>query len=92
LLPSTKPPASIGSRIFVYSAKTVVRTVHGNSKYFDVKFGMHQYSALSPLLYVIVMEALSREFRVTCTLPWELLYVDDLVVIIETEDDLNKKA
>jgi len=28
-------------------------------------------SALSPLLFVMVMEALSREFRVA--LPWELL-------------------
>jgi len=50
---------------------------------------MHQGSALSPLLFVIVMEALSREFRVT--LPWELLYVDDLVVIAENEDNLIKK-
>jgi len=43
-------------------------------------------SSLSPLLFAIVMEALSREFRVA--LPWELLYRDDLVVIAETEDDL----
>ena len=42
-------------------AKTVVRTVYGNSKSFEVKEGMHQGSALSPLLFVIVMEAISRE-------------------------------
>jgi len=29
------------------------------------------------------------EFRVV--LPWELLYINDLVVIAETEDDLIKK-
>jgi len=50
---------------------------------------MHQGSALSPLLYVIVMEALRREFRVA--LPWELLYADDLAVQAETEDDLIKR-
>jgi len=50
---------------------------------------MHQGSALSRLLFVMVMEALSREFRVA--LPWELLYADDLVVIDETEDDLIKR-
>jgi len=30
-------------------AKTVVRTVYGNSNGFEVKVGMHQGSALSPL-------------------------------------------
>ena len=67
-------------------AKTVVRTVYGNSKSFDVKVGMHQSSALSPLLFVTVMEAISREFRVA--LPRELLYADDLAVIAETEEEL----
>jgi len=71
------------------SAKTVVRTVYGNSKGFEVKVGMHQGSALRPLLFVIVMEALSREFRVA--LPWELLYADDLAVIAETEEELIKR-
>jgi len=41
------------------------------------------------LLFVIVMEALSREFRVA--LPYELLSADDLIVIAETEDDLIKR-
>jgi len=45
-------------------AKTVVRTVYSNSSGFEVKVGMHQGSALSPLLFVIVMEAISREFRI----------------------------
>ena len=36
-------------------AKTVVRTVYGNSSGFEVKVGMHQGSALSPLLFVIVI-------------------------------------
>jgi len=71
------------------SARTVVRTVCGNSIDFEVKVGMRQGSALSPLLFVIVMEALSREFRVA--LPWEFLYANDLVVIAETEDDLSKR-
>jgi len=64
-------------------AKTVVKTVYGNSSGFEVNVGMHQGSALSPLLFVIVMEAISREFRVA--LPWELLYADDLVMIAKTE-------
>jgi len=66
-------------------AKTVVRTVYGNSSCFEVNVGMHQGSALSPLLFVIVMEAIFTEFRVA--LPWELLYADNLVAVAETEED-----
>ena len=39
-------------------AKIVVRTVYVNSKGFEVKVGMHQGSTLSPLLFVVVMEAM----------------------------------
>jgi len=35
------------------------------------------------------MEAISSEFRVA--LPWELLYVDDLAVIADTEEELIKR-
>jgi len=70
-------------------AKTVDRTVYGNSKGFEVKVGMHQRSGLSPQLFAIVMEAISRKFRVA--LPWELLYADDLAVIAETEEELIKR-
>jgi len=68
---------------------TFARTVYGNSNAFEIKVGMHRDSALSPLLFVVVIEALSIEFRVT--LPWELLYADDLVAIAKTEDDLIKR-
>jgi len=70
-------------------AKTVVETVYGNSKGFEVKVGMHQGSASSSLLFLIVTEAISREFMVA--LPWQLLYADDLEVIAETEDELIKR-
>ena len=42
-----------------------------------------------PLLFIIVLEALSREFREG--LPTELLYADDLVLVAETEELLMEK-
>ena len=51
---------SISSHVYVYWCKTIVRTVYGNSNSngFEVKISMQQGSALSPLLFVIVMEAI----------------------------------
>jgi len=70
-------------------AKTSVRNKQGESKEFEVKVGVHQGSVLSPLLFSIVLEALSREFREG--LPWELLYADDLALMAETKDQLVEK-
>ena len=46
------------------------------SEEFGVGVGVHQGSVLSPLLFILVLEALSHEFRTG--VPWELLYADDL--------------
>ena len=51
----------------------------GFSKEFEVKFRVHQGSILSPLFFIVVLEALSREVRVG--VPWEDLYADDIVLI-----------
>ena len=46
--------------------------------------GVHQGSVLSPLLFIIVLEALSREFRSGRM----LLYADDLIVSAECMEEL----
>ena len=43
-----------------------VRVGNGYSEEFDVAVGVHHGSVLSPLLFIIVLEALSREFRTGC--------------------------
>ena len=40
------------------------------SQEFGIEVGVHQGSVLSPLLFILVLEALSREFRTG--VPWEL--------------------
>ena len=48
-----------------------------------------QGSVLSPLLFIIVLEALSMEFRTGC--PWELLYADDLVIVSDDLADIQQR-
>ena len=72
-----------------HNTKSRVRVNNTFTDEFGVKVGVHQGSVLSPLLFIIVLKALSCEFR-TGT-PWELLYADDLVIVAETEEDLRRK-
>ena len=64
------------------NARCRVCVGQGFSQEFEVKFGIHQGSVLSPLLFIIVLEALSREFQ--AGVPWEDLYADDLVIIADS--------
>ena len=70
-------------------ARTAVRVGNGLSEDFEVKVGVHQGAVLSPLLFIIVMQAITK--HVATGLPWELLYADDLVVVAENEDELRMK-
>ena len=64
------------------NAGSHVRVGEGYSEEFEVKVGVHQGSVLSPLLFIIVLEALSNQF---CSrVPRENLYADDLVIIAES--------
>ena len=53
------------------NAQTVVRTSHGETDPFKIKVGLHQGSALSPFLFVMVLDTKNE----TCRrgIPWELL-------------------
>ena len=55
-----------------------------------MKVGLHQGSALSPLPFAIVMEALTQDVRLG--LPRELLYADYLVLITERIEELKQKV
>ena len=48
------------------NARSSVRVNGQYSSEFNVGVGVHQGSVLSPLLFIMVMEALSREFRTGC--------------------------
>ena len=59
-----------------------VRLNGRESKTLIVKVGAYQGLVLSPLLFNIVLEALSKKFKEGLLM--ELLYADDLVLIAET--------
>ena len=67
-----------------------VRVGDGYSEDFGVGAALLQGSALSPLLFIIVLEALSREFRTGC--PLELLYTDVLMISAESMEELLVKV
>ena len=67
------------------NARSRVRVNGLYSEEFNVGVGVHQGSVLSPLLFILVLEALSRNFRTGA--PWELLYADDLVIIADSQEE-----
>ena len=63
-------------KVMYDGANSRIRVNSCFSERFEVTVGLHQGSVLSPVLFAIVMEALSRECRIGC--PWELLYANNL--------------
>src|SRR5213080_2245249 len=71
----------------MYEAATMaVKLKSGESRQFEVRVGVDQGSVLSPLLFNVVLEAVSREFKEG--LPWELLFADDLALMAESKEQL----
>jgi hypothetical protein len=68
---------------------TAVKLRNGVSERFEVKVGVHQGSVLSPLLFIIVLEALTRKCR--RGLPYELLFADDLILMAESKELLLER-
>ena len=58
--------------------KTVVSVDGELSSSFSVKIGVHQGSALNPLLFIMVMDVLTEDVRYGSLM--ELLYAEDLVL------------
>ena len=69
--------------------KTAVSVVGELSSSFSVKVGVHQGSALSPLLFIMVMDVLTDDVRDGSLM--ELLYADDLVLCGESLNGVMDK-
>ena len=58
--------------------ETAVRCAVGVTDAFKVEVGLHQGSALSPFLFVMIMDRLTEEVRKKP--PWTMLFADDVVL------------
>ncbi|KAI0522554.1 hypothetical protein KFK09_004934 [Dendrobium nobile] len=63
-------------------AITCVQTQGGLTKYFSISIGLHQGSAISPYLFALVMDVLTRHLQED--VPWCLLFADDILLIDKT--------
>ena len=69
--------------------KTAVLVDGELSSSFSLKFGVHQGSALSPLLFILVMDILAEDMWDGSLM--EFLYVDDLVLCGESLSEVTDK-
>ena len=71
------------------NARSRVRAGCNLSNKFSVKVSVHQGSCLSPLWFIMVLKAHSKEFHIGC--PWENRHADDLLTTTEALEELQEK-
>lgn len=72
-------------KILYEGAKTIVQT-----RYRKTEVGFHHGSALSPVLLLIVLDTITMDVRDNDDL-WEVLFADDLVIIVAMEEELQER-
>ena len=70
-------------------AITTIRCPVGDTREFPITVGLHQGSALSPYLFTLVMDEVTRHIQED--IPWCMLFADDIVLIDETARGVNAK-
>jgi len=71
------------------NTSTEVRCQPGKSEKFEIKVGVHQGSARSPLLFAVVMDCLTEEVRRPS--PWDIMYADDVVICTNDRETCEEK-
>ena len=69
--------------------KTVVRAIERQSRVLETGVGLHQGSALSPLLFAVIMDILSEHLRAENL--WELLFADDPAITADSKEQLQER-
>ena len=69
------------------TARVVVLVREGASEEFDVNIGQRQGSVLSPLLFIAVLDLISRKTVVKDAMK-KLLYADDLDLVVNGKQEI----
>ena len=68
---------------------TRVRTNDGDTDDFPIRIGLYQGSALSPYLFDLVMDEVTRDIQ--WDISWCMLFVDDVMLVEESRTGVNQK-
>jgi hypothetical protein len=66
-----------------------VRTSDGDINDFPINIGLHQRSALSPYLFALVMNKVTRDIQ--GGIIWCMLFADDVVLVNESITEVDQK-
>jgi len=66
-----------------------IRTTDREIKEFPITIGLHHDSTLSPYLFALVMDEITRHIQ--DEVPWCMLFADDIVLVDETRGGVNAK-
>ena len=65
---------------------TSIRSEAGMADKFKAKVGLHQGSALSPLLFITLMDVISDKVKMIP--PYSMLFADDIISVYNTMEGL----
>jgi hypothetical protein len=68
---------------------TSVRTSDRDTNDFPINIGLHQGSALSPHLFDLVMDEVTRDIQ--GGIPWCMLFADDVVLVDKSRTGVDQK-
>ena len=66
---------------------TRVRKPSGDTEEFEIKVGLHQRSALSPFLFILLLDTLTGHTETA--IPYALIFADDIALTGRTEKKRN---
>jgi hypothetical protein len=68
---------------------TSVRTSDEDTNDFSINIGLHQGSPLSPYLFALVMDEVTRDIQ--GGIPWCMLFVNDVILVDESRTRVDQK-